>query len=61
MSVPSIEAAAQRVRRAQEQLKQEIRLAITNGIPTASAARAAGLSRTTVYKWLKEPDSYDKP
>ncbi len=57
MTVPSIEAAARRAAQAQEQLKTEIQKAISNGIPTASAARAAGLSRTTVYKWLRDEES----
>jgi len=33
-----------------------MRRAVTNGVPKSAVARAAGVSRPTVMKWLEEQE-----
>ena len=61
MSVQSVEAHAQAVteareaaRAAERALHEECAAATTAGVPVAAVARAAGVTRVTMYAWLAE-------
>ena len=48
-----IEAAAKKVEQAQEDLKAIVVEAQANGIPDSTIAKAAGVTRGTIYNWTK--------
>lgn len=61
MTVQSVEARAQAVAEArgsagvtEAALREECRAAYAAGVPLAAVARAAGVTRTTMYHWLRD-------
>ena len=61
MSIQTVERAADRVASARQDteqatadLRRECSHAIDAGVPLAAVARAAGVTRTTMYEWLRE-------
>lgn len=54
MSLQSVEAARQNVHASPDALRAAVTRAHRAGIPVSKIARAAGVSRTTIYTWLKD-------
>lgn len=54
MSLQSVEAAQQNLHASPDALRTAVARAHSAGIPVSRIARAAGVSRTTIYAWLKD-------
>ncbi|MFT4164775.1 MAG: helix-turn-helix domain-containing protein [Microlunatus sp.] len=52
MTVQQVEAAAEHLREAEQQLREAARAAQRGGVPMTRIARAAGVSAATLYRWL---------
>lgn len=54
MTLHEIERRAQAFEEAKLQLRLAVIQAHADGLPVAACARAAGVTRTTIYTWLSE-------
>lgn len=54
MSIQDVQAAAEAVTDAQQQLREAVAAAQAAGVPDAAVARAAGVSRQTIINWTKK-------
>ena len=52
MSAQAVERAASRVEDATERLRREVIAARDAGVPIAELARAASVTRQTIYRWI---------
>lgn len=53
-TLKAVEQARDDVTKSQELLHQRAREAVAAGDPKARVARAAGVTRPTIYEWVKE-------
>lgn len=56
MSLQAVEAAVKARSEAEAAVRRECAAAHAAGIPIAKIARAAGVTRATVYAWLEPTD-----
>jgi hypothetical protein len=56
VTLEQVEVAAQTVRAATDALRQEVVAAVASKHPITAVASAAGITRPTVYAWMKAAD-----